>query len=645
MPYVTWLLTTPQVAVEQYSSCSLEEANQKILTLGERYNRGNPWADSKDPAHAIKARLGFWKAIGADAVVLSWLAYGVELRFEREPPATDFMNHPSYFENIPFVDDQIDDMLTRGDAVEVNREECIMIEPLQVLTDPAGVKKTKLCTDKRFSNSFQARAPFTMETLEKDIQMVLDGDSGTKMFVVDLQRAFYSIPLARKSRPYSAFRHRSKTYQNNTLLYGFCSAPFWFGKIMRVVVKLIRTLNLPSMQYADDFLFAVKLLRTDDSIPTFIKTLLAYLGLPTSEKTQWEPSDEVQYLGYVINSKDLWMGVPNDKRERLLKSTLQLLADVHSAQGASVQQLHSTASSLISLKLALSNAQLMTREMMATVTAANRAERKSVTTQSGSELSQELQYWLHILRDPAKCRRAIFQPRQDVELRLDAGEFAVGGHVLQEDVTIPLPSELIGTSSTERELYAATVIPLHFRSILQNRNTVLTVFDSANAVIDLQKGGSKRPHLTRLCKMVDDVYANQLNIRNKLWGWVERTNNTRADRNSKALTAGLTNLTVHPDVMKRLIARWHLESRDVWAPNFGQIGQSVLLAMKSRKRVSFVLPHWPARPWWPQILEHARDSITLPPASFTLVPTWHRHPYHVHRPSWHMLAVLFDFTH
>ena len=215
----------------------MEQALTQLRTLGESFNKGNPWIDSKDPTHTIKAKLGYWKALGADAVVLSWLAYGVELRFEREPPATDFINHPSYFEHIKFVDEQVDEMVARGDAVEAKQEDCIIIEQLQVLADPKGIKKTKLCTDKRFSNSYQAKAPFTMETIKKGIQTVLDGDAGTKLFVLDLQRAFYSIPLAERSRPFSSFRHHDKTYQNTTLLYGFCNAPFWFGKTMRVVVR------------------------------------------------------------------------------------------------------------------------------------------------------------------------------------------------------------------------------------------------------------------------------------------------------------------------------------------------------------------------------------------------------------------------
>lgn len=645
IPYVTELLRSPTIDVQSYASLTLEQAHERLKTLGENFNKSNPWADSTDPAHAIKAKLGYWKALGTDPVVLSWLAYGVELTFERTPPATDFVNHPSYFEHLAFVNEQINDMVARGDAVEVNEDECIMIEPLQVLADPAGIKKTKLCTDKRFSNSFQAKAPFTMETLEKDIQMVLDGDTGTKLFVVDLKRAFYSIPLSRQSRPYSSFRHNGKTYQNTTLLYGFCTAPFWFGKTMRAVVRLIRALNIPCMQYADDFLFAIKLTRAHDGIPAFVKALFSLLGLPLSEKTCWEPADEVQYLGYIINSKEGWIGVPEEKRLKLLHSILQLLSDVHSAQGAAVKQLHSTTASIIALKLALQNAMLFTRVALATVAHCKRIERDTIRTSTGSELSDELQYWLHILRDPLKCKRAIFQARTDIELRLDAGEFAVGGHVLNLDVTIPLPTEFIGTSSTHRELWAATVVPLHFKHILSNRNTVLTIFDSANAVIDLQKGGSRKcPHLTQLCKVIDDVYTQQLNIQNKLWGWVERKHNTRADANSKALTAGLTSLTVHPDIIKAITHRWHMTIGDVWAPNFGQIGQSILLALKERKRVAFVIPKWQGRPWWPQVLEHARDSFSLPPAAYTLAPTWHTHPLHIHRPQWHMLAALFDFA-
>ena len=79
MPDWAWQLIkqpTPDIAT-LYAGKSLKDVMRAVDKEGERLNKGNPWA-VKNPQRRdlLRARLGWWKAIGTDEVVLTWIAGG-----------------------------------------------------------------------------------------------------------------------------------------------------------------------------------------------------------------------------------------------------------------------------------------------------------------------------------------------------------------------------------------------------------------------------------------------------------------------------------------------------------------------------------------------------------------------------------------
>ena len=66
---------------------------EDISQEGETWNVGNPWEGSEFIYDRLRARLGFWKAIGASDSVISWLGYGVPMKFVSPPPFLAFVNH------------------------------------------------------------------------------------------------------------------------------------------------------------------------------------------------------------------------------------------------------------------------------------------------------------------------------------------------------------------------------------------------------------------------------------------------------------------------------------------------------------------------------------------------------------------------
>ena len=80
---------------------------QQVEARGRALNEGNPWTPPPGTVpkrrDRLRARLGFWKAIGTDSFTLSWIAYGKALSFAQPPDHLIFPNHLSARQAADFV--------------------------------------------------------------------------------------------------------------------------------------------------------------------------------------------------------------------------------------------------------------------------------------------------------------------------------------------------------------------------------------------------------------------------------------------------------------------------------------------------------------------------------------------------------------
>jgi hypothetical protein len=91
--YFDRLIHTEKIDVLIYEGLSLAKAHEKFMKLGSILNGPNPMKDRTDNQSLLRSKIGFWKAMGADASVLSWIAYGLPFRTQTEPQSYWFPNH------------------------------------------------------------------------------------------------------------------------------------------------------------------------------------------------------------------------------------------------------------------------------------------------------------------------------------------------------------------------------------------------------------------------------------------------------------------------------------------------------------------------------------------------------------------------
>ena len=142
-----------------------------------------------------------WKAIGADKTVLSWICYGYELHFDEEPEQFSFPNAQSYAADPSQKAAEMTEGVADGSFQRVHEDFAHVINSL-LIEERNG--KMRLCHNMQYPNSFLAESHFRMMTLRRSIQHIVR--PGDELLVLDLEKAYYHVPMAEASWPYLCFR-------------------------------------------------------------------------------------------------------------------------------------------------------------------------------------------------------------------------------------------------------------------------------------------------------------------------------------------------------------------------------------------------------------------------------------------------------
>ena len=78
-------------------------------------------------------------------------------------------------------------------------------------------------------------------------------DLGDWMVALDLQDAYFHIPILKRHQRYLQFTVGQEHFQFAFLPFGLTSAPWVFTKVMAVVAAYLHRLGIPVYPYLDDW--------------------------------------------------------------------------------------------------------------------------------------------------------------------------------------------------------------------------------------------------------------------------------------------------------------------------------------------------------------------------------------------------------
>ena len=126
--------------------------------------------------------------------------------------------------------------------------------------------------------------------------------------------------LNRSDWRFLRFSWKEEFYQFKTLAFGLTSAPYVFTKLLHPVAALFRQEGLRILVYLDDWLLMASgpdLLKDQSE---YVSSTLQSLGfLLNGKKWIMEPSQSIEFLGFIIDSRRMTLSLPAVKVDKIRK--------------------------------------------------------------------------------------------------------------------------------------------------------------------------------------------------------------------------------------------------------------------------------------------------------------------------------------
>ena len=248
-----------------------------------------------------------WKAITSDPFILQCIT-NCEIEFDYTPKPTGrlvsvFPEYKFSFEEQHAIDAEIEKFLAKQ-IIEIS-----VTEPVQIVS-PIFLRPKKesgafrVIFNLKHLNQSVTYRKFKMDTLESAIKLM---KPGCFMTSVDLQDAYYSIPVSPLFRKYLKFAWRGQLYQFRALPMGLSSSPRIFTKVLKPVFATLRSQYGHNCSgYIDDSFYTEDTNETCQASTLHAVELFTKLGFvvhPT--KSSLNPSQELEFLGFLLNSQSM----------------------------------------------------------------------------------------------------------------------------------------------------------------------------------------------------------------------------------------------------------------------------------------------------------------------------------------------------
>ena len=138
------------------------------------------------------------------------------------------------------------------------------------------------------------------------------------MASVDLKDAYYSVPIHRDHQKYLKFEWQGQLYQFTCLPNGLACAPRLFTKLLKPAYSTLRKQGFQSVGYIDDsYLQGITKPECENNVQATTK-LFDSLGLYVHpDKSILEPSQVLEFLGFVLNSVSMTVTLSHAKAENI----------------------------------------------------------------------------------------------------------------------------------------------------------------------------------------------------------------------------------------------------------------------------------------------------------------------------------------
>ena len=340
-----------------------------------------------------------------------------------------------------------------------------------------------------YNNHLQQPPHFKMQRPERVGQEYLQ--KGHWMAKIDLTDAYNHIRFSSDGKRYANVEWKGKRYRWNTLGFRLKEAPWVFTRMMQATLAELKKI-MTLVDYLDDILV---ISGSKEQCKKDVAKLIARLeecGWTINwKKSEVEPRQEIIFLGFLWNTTEMAMGVPEEKIQ-LTKEKLKKLLRRNQWHLVDVQSIHGTVQAM---SPGIYQSRMMTRAMQTWITNQGEKQNKKLKRDSTPAVRTELRWWLQELVKPMKVM--IGMPKKvNLEVAADASDTGWGlEHEHESDDARLLESERNEEENrVERDKRVGVRIGSMARNKIPTTGVVKVITDStvALAYLTKMKGGRKQ---------------------------------------------------------------------------------------------------------------------------------------------------------
>ena len=341
-------------------------------------------------AGRLQYYLSNWKLVTKDRWIWDTIT-GYKIAFVRTPtqtraPPPIIMGR----EETKLVQEELDSLIQKGAVVEPHLAlDGGFVSNIFLVPKKDGGQRPVV--NLKALNQFVQTDHFKMEGLHTVKQLVRPGDWLIK---IDLKDAYFAIPIHHTQTQFLRFQFRGKTYEFRCLPFGLSSAPLVFTKTLKPVVALLRELGVRCVIYIDDILVMAESSAMLRDQSAGVLYLLEALGFTINyEKSIIEPTQELEYLGVVLNTTAMELRLPGEK---LKKIRLEAGKIAQGAEPLTARVLARLIGKMNAASQVIPPAPLFYRHLQRALSQALERGNQSYETQLtlSEECREELQWWM-----------------------------------------------------------------------------------------------------------------------------------------------------------------------------------------------------------------------------------------------------------
>lgn len=599
---------------------------------------------STSVAGRLKYFISHWQTLTEDRYILG-IVEGLKLEFVDGAHPIQW-NCPN---QIPFnevetkaVSEEIDKLVRKGVIVSSKEERGQYVNT--IFTRPKKDGTHRMILNLKQFNQFVEYRKFKMDTLKTVLALM---HKNCFMASVDIKDAYYTVGVAQEHQKYLKFRWQGELFQYTAMPMGYAAAPRVFTKLLKPVFAQLRRQGFTVLGYIDDiFIQGDSLLECEQAVHATVQQLEKCGFIINKEKSVFQPSKELQFLGFILKSVDMTVTLTRDRAQKYVAACSMLCAQ----DQVTIRNLAQVVGQLVSTFAGVKWGPLHYRKLeMAKITALKFAGGDfDDVVRISPEMKTELGWWIAHL---PSASREIYFGEIDVEMETDATLLAWGARCGTERAGGSFASaerEWAKHNINALEMLAIKLALKAFEGKLCNKKVLIRSDNVVAVTYVVQMGGTR----SSLCNEVARDIWNWCSSRG-IWlsaDYIAGSLNVYADYESRHVDERLE-WAVNSSIFDKLCARFGRPEIDLFAsrlnaklprfvswrpepgatnvnafsiswsdlyaylfPPFSLITRCVQkLKLESTCTALLILPLWATQPWFGQVMDLLIDFPVLLP--------------------------------